>query len=163
MQNPFFLSMGVLFSLLICLGIIRITLRFHQEWGEWKTNVKIRQILFSGVSVLSAIYIAIRFYSLSLQKEENEPHLIFFDFVILFVLTAFVFLLKLTQARKNNNQNTRTVFFVGIAILGFEILSFLLWLMNVSITADVFMTFFYLLLFALSIPIFFFREKDSMP
>ena len=158
MQNPFFLSMGVLFSLFICLGIVRMTLYFHKEWTLWKTNSKIRQVLFSCLTIFSALYIAIRFYYLSFQTE--EPRLIFFDFIILLSLSTLFFLIKLSQTKKNKNKSIKPVICTGAAILGFEILSFILWLTHFSITANMFMTLFYCILFALTIPIFFFHEKD---
>ena len=159
MQNPFFLSMGILFSLMICLGIVRITLYFHKEWGLWKTNSKIRQVLFSGIAILSLLYIDIRFYYLSFQTK--EPQLIFSDFIFLIALTAFFFFIKLAQTKRHKDKNIKPVLFGGIAILAFEISSFLLWLIHFTITANIFMTFFYLVLFILTIPIFFSREKDS--
>ena len=160
MQNPFFLFLGILFSLFICLGIVRITLYFHKEWALWKMNSKFRQILFSSVTICIALYIDIRFYYLSFQT--NEPHLIFSDFIILLLVSSIFFLIKLFQVKKNKDKNLKPVLFTGIPILAIEVLSFFLWLIHFNMTANIFMAVFYLFLFVLTIPIFFFRENGDV-
>ena len=157
MVNPFFLVMGIFFTLLISLGVVRATLSFHKNWKAWKADGKIRQIMFAGLTLLCALYIDVRFYILAFQ--ESQPVLILPDFVILMVLTAVFFLIRLLDMKKKNSDKLQATAMACTILLVVEIISFILWLSHFQITPEIFMTSFYLLLFALTLPIFFFREK----
>ena len=157
MENSFFLVTAILFTFLLFGGIAILTLRFKQNWGGSILKDRIQMIAYPAIPVIVVIYVTIRFYIIAFTA--GGPQLQLMDFLMLILLSAATAGYRLFKMKKANSPHFRPAFLAsGIVILS-EIFSFVLWILHISITPELFMFTFYLLLTGLAAPFFFFKNE----